>query len=97
MAQEKLTKEIYIRTDTELLVSTLFVLGDDRYRIIPFGTTEEICSPEYIINENLFNRAKRIHEVYIEQQKGKGVTKLKMGSRFQSSNDTPMCPRRIIL
>jgi|GEM_PF-2876267 hypothetical protein len=77
MAQEKLTKEIYIRTDTELLVSTLFVLGDDRYRIIPFGTTEEICSPEYIINENLFNRAKRIHEVYIEQQKGKGSDKIK--------------------
>lgn len=72
-AKEKPTKEIYIRTETESLVSTLFGTGDDSYRIIPFGTTEEICTPEYIINDNLLNRAKRIHEVYIDQQKEKGI------------------------
>jgi len=72
-ASEKFIKEIYIRTDTEDLIYTLFGSGDDRYRIIPFGSTEEICTPEHIVNEKLLNRAKRIHEVYVEQQKNKGI------------------------
>lgn len=72
-AAENPTKEIYIRTDNESLVTTLFGSGNDKYKIIPFGSTEELCTPEYIIHESLLNRAKRIHEVYIGQQKEKGI------------------------
>ena len=68
-ASEKSLKEIYIRTDEESLVSTLFGAGDEQYRIIPFGSIEEICNIEGIVKENLLKRAKRIHEVYIEQVK----------------------------
>jgi len=68
-ASEKSLKEIYIRTDEESLVSTLFGAGDDKYRIISFGSIEEICNIEGIVKENLLKRAKRIHEVYIEQVK----------------------------
>jgi len=68
-ASQKKSKEIYIRTDTEELVTTLFGSGNDQYRIIPFGSIEEICTLEYIVNENLLKRAKRIHDVYIEQEK----------------------------
>jgi len=73
---ENLIKEIYIRTAREDIISSLFGSGDNRYRIIPFGSTEEICTPEYIINEKLLNRAKGIHEFYIHQQKEKGIDNL---------------------
>ncbi len=76
IVSEELAKEIYVRTDAEPLISTLFGSGDDKYSIIPFGSIDEICTLEYIVNENLLNRAKRIYQVYIEQQKEKGIDNL---------------------
>ena len=36
IVSEELAKEIYVRTDAEPLISTLFGSGDDKYSIIPF-------------------------------------------------------------
>ena len=97
MAQEKLTKEIYIRTDTELLVSTLFVLGDDRYRIIPSVQPKKYVLLNTLLMKICLTELNEFTKYILNSKKEKGVTKLKNGSRFQSSNDTPMCPRRILL